>query len=48
MIIKIVKQNYTTPQGVKESYGIIINGIPKYTFYSKEEYEAFRKGLDGR
>ena len=48
MRIKTVKQKYYTVDGVKYSYAVWINHKPRYVFYSKEEYEAFRRGLNGR
>jgi hypothetical protein len=29
MIVKIVPQKFCTPEGLKESYGIIVNGRPE-------------------
>lgn len=47
MIIKVVKNVYFSAGGLCESYGVWINGYPKYIFYSKGECEAFIYGLKG-
>jgi hypothetical protein len=32
---------------LKESYGIIVNGRPRFVYESKEEVKAFLEGLNG-
>ena len=46
--VKIIVQNYITVDGKKQSYAVIINGLPRYVFYSKAELNAFLEGLNGK
>lgn len=42
MILKITHQHYFIQGGLEQqSWGISINGQPKFVFYTKEELEAF-------
>lgn len=45
--IKIVKHKFTVVSGIGVSYAVIINGLPKHVFYSKDELNAFMRGLYG-
>ena len=48
MKIKIVKQTFMTPMGLRSSYGIIINGVPRRVYDTREEVDAFVEVLNGR
>lgn len=39
--IKIISQKALGAAGLVQTYGVIINGYPKYIFYSKSKCEAF-------
>lgn len=46
--IKIVHQHTFNVQGFPvDTYGIIVNGKPRYCAYSDKEKDAFLKGLKG-
>ena len=45
--IKIVPQTYTTPSGIKKSYGVILNGIP-FREYSENELKIFLKAVGAK
>lgn len=47
MKTKIIPQVFTTPQGIRRSYGIIINNVPRFVFESREEVNCFLKGVKG-
>lgn len=48
LTIKIVHQHTFNVQGFPvDTYGIIVNGRPKYCAYSEEEKDAFLNGLMG-
>jgi len=46
--IKIVKQTFTTPMGTRNSYGIIINGVPRRVYDTQEEVDAFLGVFNGK
>lgn len=48
MKLKVIKQVYTIPNGLGESWAVLIDNKPKYVFTSKEQLEWFLRGLNGR
>ena len=45
--VKIIKQVFTTPSGLRESYGVIVNCRPRFVYDSKREVQSFLDGLNG-
>lgn len=44
--VKVIHQTYTVALGLRESWGVMV-GDYHNVFYSKEELEAFLRGLNG-
>lgn len=45
MKVKIIKQFYESPEGQKESYGVILNGKVDKTFYDLESLEDYMREI---
>lgn len=43
----IIEQRFCTPEGLGESYGIIINGKPRFEYRNREEVKAFLEVFNG-
>jgi len=45
MKIKIVPQVFMATEGIRRSYGVIIDNKPRYVFETEEELKAFLRGV---
>lgn len=45
LIVKPIIQRFTTVNGIGYSYAVVINGMPKFQTFKREEYEVYLANL---
>ncbi|MEI6849707.1 MAG: hypothetical protein WCK29_01585 [archaeon] len=46
MNIKVIPNVFQDANGLRRTWSVIIDGIPKYTYNTEEEVKAFLRGLN--